>query len=365
MSDAVGLHQALLGIPQHLDLIHTGRHEGTGEAQHLAGKARLVGGAHRLPHRFGLFIHSRLQQTNFRFYAPCTPFRLPKNILSYIVLPNGKYHHKTFYRFVNVLMVEISSAAGNTPRGLLSTQAGKYERGSGEMTASKKAPGKPAGAAETKRRYRKGDADEGTRERILNAATRVFAQHSFRAASTRMIAAEAGVDHPLIHYYFGSKEKLFEAVTEKIYREAMEIMRVWLEDISRRPPVEGLSRFVDCFLDHYFDHPEAQQIIFVNMAQIGQLEGIPSYRYILMHIDGVRGMLKEMVPLPGRKESVERLVYCFHILVDSFLGAKAANAQVLGMDPDGEAYKQWIRESLLEMFTPLLEKFVSEGQDKG
>jgi len=233
------------------------------------------------------------------------------------------------------------------------------------MAVEKKATGESAGSGETKRRYRKGGADEGTRERILQAATRVFARHSYRAASTRMIASEAGVDHPLIHYYFGSKEKLFEAVTERIYSESMEIMPVWLEDISHRPPLEGLSRFVDNFLDYYFDRPEAQQIIFVNMAHLDQLDEIPGYRYILMHIEGLRRMLEEMVPLPGHKESVERFVYCFHILVDSFLGAKTAHAQVLGLDTNGEAYKQWIRESLLEVFTPLLEKVVAEGQVKG
>ena len=248
---------------------------------------------------------------------------------------------------------------------MTATEAGKYERGSWEMAAQKKAQGKSAASGESKRRYRKGGADEGTRKRILQAATRVFARHSYRAASTRMIAAEAGVDHPLIHYYFGSKEKLFEAVTERIYNESMEMMPVWLEDISHRPPLEGLSRFVDVFLDYYFDHPEAQQIIFVNMAQLDQLDEIPGYRHILMHVEGVRRMLEEMVPLPGRKESVERFVYCFHILVDSFLGAKTVNAQVLGLDPDGDAYKQWIRESLLEVFTPLLEKFVSESKVKG
>jgi len=220
------------------------------------------------------------------------------------------------------------------------------------MAAQKKSPGGSTGGGETRRRYRKGDADEGTRERILKAATRVFARHCYRAASTRMIAAEAGVDHPLIHYYFGSKEKLFEAVTERIYSESMEMMPVWLEDISRRPPLEGLASFVDVLLDYY-------------MAQLDQLDEIPGYGYILMHVEGLRRMLEEMVPLPGRKENVERFVYCFHILVDSFLGAKTAHAQVLGLDPDGEVYRQWIRESLLEVFTPLLEKVVTEGQVKG
>jgi AcrR family transcriptional regulator len=215
------------------------------------------------------------------------------------------------------------------------------------------------------RRDRKSGDEEGTRERILRAATRVFAQHSFRAASTRMIAAEAGVDHPLIHYYFGSKEKLFEEVTAKVYRETMEIMAPWFEEMAGRSPTESLTLFVDRLLDYYFDHPEAQQIIFVNMVQLGQLDQIPGYRYIFMHVERLRQMLEEMAPLPGAKRDVRIFVYCFHALVDSLLGAKPAHAQLLGMDPDGDEYRSWIRDSLLAVFTPMLREFFSGAKKPG
>jgi AcrR family transcriptional regulator len=233
------------------------------------------------------------------------------------------------------------------------------------MPAAKKEHKKTGTSGEAKRRYRKGGDEESTRERILKAATRVFARHSFRAASTRMIAAEAGVDHPLIHYYFGSKEKLFEEVTSGIYREAMEIMPPWLEDMGGRSPTESLTLFVDRLLDYYFAHPEAQQIIFVNMVQMGQLEEIPGYRFIFMHVEGLRRMLEDMAPLPGAKRDVQIFVYCFHALVDSLLGAKAVHAQVLGMDPGGEEYRRWVRDALLGVFTPMLREFFAEAGKGG
>jgi AcrR family transcriptional regulator len=49
----------------------------------------------------------------------------------------------------------------------------------------------------------------GTREAILVAARRHFAQHGYDRASLRGIAAEAGVDQKLIAYFFGSKQQLF------------------------------------------------------------------------------------------------------------------------------------------------------------
>src|ERR687891_2496194 len=51
----------------------------------------------------------------------------------------------------------------------------------------------------------------GTREAILAAAGRHFAQHGYDRASLRGIAAEAGVDQKLIAHFFGSKQRLFVA----------------------------------------------------------------------------------------------------------------------------------------------------------
>jgi AcrR family transcriptional regulator len=51
----------------------------------------------------------------------------------------------------------------------------------------------------------------GTREAILAAASRHFAQHGYDRASLRGIAAEAGVDQKLIAHFFGSKQQLFVA----------------------------------------------------------------------------------------------------------------------------------------------------------
>jgi AcrR family transcriptional regulator len=51
----------------------------------------------------------------------------------------------------------------------------------------------------------------GTREAILAAAGRHFAQHGYDRASLRGIAAEACVDQKLIAHFFGSKQQLFVA----------------------------------------------------------------------------------------------------------------------------------------------------------
>jgi AcrR family transcriptional regulator len=54
-----------------------------------------------------------------------------------------------------------------------------------------------------------------SRERILEAAARVYSKHGFRGATTRLIAAEAGVNEVTLFRTFGSKGALLEAVIEE------------------------------------------------------------------------------------------------------------------------------------------------------
>ena len=54
-----------------------------------------------------------------------------------------------------------------------------------------------------------------SRERILEAAGRVYSKHGFRGATTRLIAAEAGVNEVTLFRTFGSKGALLESVLEE------------------------------------------------------------------------------------------------------------------------------------------------------
>ena len=54
-----------------------------------------------------------------------------------------------------------------------------------------------------------------SRERILEAAARVYSKHGFRGATTRLIASEAGVNEVTLFRTFGSKGALLEAVLEE------------------------------------------------------------------------------------------------------------------------------------------------------
>ena len=63
---------------------------------------------------------------------------------------------------------------------------------------------------------------EDTRQRILDAAERVFADQGYAGASLREITSAAGVNIAAVNYHFGSKEELLREVLGRIVRPANE-----------------------------------------------------------------------------------------------------------------------------------------------
>ena len=79
-----------------------------------------------------------------------------------------------------------------------------------------------------------------TKTRILDAAERLFVEHGFEATSLRSLTSAAGVNLAAVHYHFGSKEELFQAVLTRRL-DPMNLERIdLLEKVEReagaRPP---------------------------------------------------------------------------------------------------------------------------------
>ena len=56
---------------------------------------------------------------------------------------------------------------------------------------------------------------ESTEDIILEAARRQFVQNGYAATRTEEIAQEAGVTKAMVHYYFRTKEKLFDEIVRQ------------------------------------------------------------------------------------------------------------------------------------------------------
>ena len=88
-------------------------------------------------------------------------------------------------------------------------------------------PGIPAGPAVPSAPSTKTPARAAAEEALLDAAERVLAGAGCAAVTTRRLAEEAGVNHGLVHYYFGSNENLLvralERFTERLIARQREL----------------------------------------------------------------------------------------------------------------------------------------------
>jgi AcrR family transcriptional regulator len=82
-----------------------------------------------------------------------------------------------------------------------------------------------------------------TKERILDAAERLFAANGFAGTSLRAITREAGVNLAAVHYHYGTKKDLLRAVLSRIVvpvnRERLEMLER-AEAREDLPTVEGI-----------------------------------------------------------------------------------------------------------------------------
>ncbi len=219
-----------------------------------------------------------------------------------------------------------------------------------QKTAPKKRPGKTIA----------GGRGTSTRRMILDAAAKVFAGHPYNAASIRMIAARGDFYHGLIRYHFPSKAAIFEAVVETACRLLYEGNRQWLAEISGLPPEEGFSLYLDRFIAFYRRRPEVLSIILQNLSHEDLLT-LPGYRHLDAMLTDTRRDFENTFPGLFSGPDAGRYLSSLNALILHYLGAGTLEAQRLGFSPRSEAYLQWVKETLLFVFLPVLKKAAGEA----
>jgi len=92
-----------------------------------------------------------------------------------------------------------------------------------------------------------------TEQRILEAAARVFTRKGFDATRTRDIAEEADINIASLHYYFRSKQKLFDLVIAQAMAKASRLMgSIFLGDL---PLHKKIRTFVPAYIDFLIENP--------------------------------------------------------------------------------------------------------------
>lgn len=115
---------------------------------------------------------------------------------------------------------------------------------------------------------RKDAAGAKSREALLLAAKEAFAARGLEGARVDDIARRAKINKQLVYHYFGSKDGLYTAVLEQIYREIRE--REQELHLASFPAEEAMRRLIEFSFDYLAQHPEFVSLIADENAHDGR-----------------------------------------------------------------------------------------------
>ncbi len=90
-------------------------------------------------------------------------------------------------------------------------------------------------------------------QHIITVAKKVFIRDGYECASMSDIALEAGINRPTLHYYFRTKDRLFETVSAQILSKFIPaIHEIVMQDI---PLYDRISLVVDTYYEVVLNEP--------------------------------------------------------------------------------------------------------------
>ena len=95
---------------------------------------------------------------------------------------------------------------------------------------------------------------------ILEAAEKEFLTKGYDGARTNSIAKEAGVTHAMLHYYFRTKEQLFERIIDKKMSEITPLL-TYLFGNDKLPLAERIKEAVSVHFDFIVANPELPKFL--------------------------------------------------------------------------------------------------------
>jgi AcrR family transcriptional regulator len=216
----------------------------------------------------------------------------------------------------------------------------------------------------------KSEDNLSSKDRLILAGIEVFCDHSYEAATTRMIAKRAGVNIAAIPYYFNGKEGLYHAVVKHIVEQLQSIVRPTLKTIDVRaaqadlPKADAIS-LVETLLGKMVDFmtgaPEATR--FAQIVLREHLHPTSAYEIIVKRvmspiINGIAAMIAVATGQP--LSDVMRIrALAFMGQVMAFRVARETMVRALGMTGYSADEVQTIRRVILEQTREAIERIPS------
>lgn len=144
--------------------------------------------------------------------------------------------------------------------------------------------------------------ERNTEQKILSAAEEVFLEVGYSGARMQLIADKAAINKAMLHYYFRSKDALFERVFDENSKEFFPSMIEVLE--SDLPFIEKVEVFIDRYINMIASKPFLPLFVINTMNQKEKSEFIkklplelPQKLIGAYFMDQTKGLVRELNPM--------------------------------------------------------------------
>jgi AcrR family transcriptional regulator len=171
----------------------------------------------------------------------------------------------------------------------------------------------------TFRPHHQPEPGDATRNKLLDAAERLFAEKGFEHTSVRDITAKAGTNVAAVNYHFGGKDNLYREVFHRRLANLREQRISTLADLFESPGATAtledvISTFTSAFLEPLMDHGEGRLLIELIAREMSSPH-LPRVVFFEEMIDPVRESLARALQsvVPGLTES--QASRCVHSII--------------------------------------------------
>ncbi|MFN3465467.1 MAG: TetR/AcrR family transcriptional regulator [Terricaulis sp.] len=191
---------------------------------------------------------------------------------------------------------------------------------------------------------------EETREAILDAALKLFAERGFEAASIRDIALRADISHAVIRQHFGAKDDLWRAAVEQMFARFAQEMDAdsWG---GNRPLPERLEAFLRNYVIYCARHPEHVRIMMhESLGESERLDWMVE-NYIAPAHRSIEPLLRAAMDAGHVPQMpVISLVYTIAAAAQSLFALGAEARRIYGVDTSAAAAVSQHAEALVSLF---------------
>jgi AcrR family transcriptional regulator len=184
--------------------------------------------------------------------------------------------------------------------------------------------------------------NENSKYKIMEVATKLFAEKGFDGVSTRDICKQANINISMISYYFGGKQELYQAIIEGLIKKHTEYVKSFIsfdidiDKLSKKEKINLLYTFGDKMIDFLYTEISSDLLLFMfreqqnsNAKQIN----IPALKFIN----------KLMASILNKKENDRQVILSVIFFISQINSPKIFSTFSLKLENKKEFSKQDIQ----------------------